>query len=158
MILRLVSRFSFVYNPHTLTYERDHQARVTYCYYALHRHEQKRLADFLHQDMKLIDFFPRLNRQDTSAVSRAWIWLGKFYTGYGKTDYARECFHQAIMVQPTLNGRCQVTLQVGYTRMRQRATIMLMRTWVGGSLLSLAARSKRWLYLTLRGKCLCGYR
>ena len=107
MSLRLVKYYHFFHNQVGVVYKRNHSERGTCTHTERHRRDLHSLAFYLYENMSFKDFFPEVDPANDSSF-QSWVWLGKFYTSLGTTDFADECYCRAILTRKTLIGKiCQ---------------------------------------------------
>lgn len=98
MSLRLSSKFTFYLNPNACTSSRDHPNRGQRVYSEQNKKDILWIAEMIHSEMTLKDFFPHLGDDEREVVA-AWRWLGYEYRIRGATRYAQECDRAAMLTR-----------------------------------------------------------
>jgi glycosyltransferase involved in cell wall biosynthesis len=100
MSLKLSKNFDFYLNNNAVTYCRDHDDRGTYQLSEQHEKDMAFVANLIHSQFTINDFFPDIDKLNKKQIVSAWEWMGDVYRFFRAYKYADESYKNGFGRNP----------------------------------------------------------
>lgn len=108
MSLRLAKNFNFYLNDKSVTYCREHENRGTYQLSAQHEKDMVFVANLMHSQFTINDFFPDIHNLNKKQIVSAWEWMGDTYRYFKAYKYANESYKNGFLIGKNLFSKVSI--------------------------------------------------